>query len=271
MKFAPIQLIVVGFETIDRFEGKIMRELEELQQRGIIRVLDLLLVVKDKSGNLMSFEDSSVSASEAQELGTLLGRMVGLLERPPVTLEASSLAVADHDYGITAEDLQTVTSEIEPGTATGLLLVEHKWAAGFRDAVAAAGGHLMAQGFLTPEALLIVGQELQVVVEAQAAIEAAEAVKGHAILDALATVAAAETVKEAAIEEAAEMVVAAELVKTAVAADVIQTLIEASLIEEAATEHILETLVIAGLIEAGVLEQATAFAAQTGGSAADAV
>nr|HMQ55669.1 hypothetical protein [Anaerolineae bacterium] len=66
-------------------------------------------------------------------------------------------------------------------------------------------------------------------------------------------------------------VVAAELVKTAVAADVIQTVIEASLIEEAATEHVLETLVIAGLIEAGVLERATAVAAQTDGSAADAV
>ena len=52
----------------------------------------------------------------------------------------------------------------------------------------------MMQGFLTPEALLMVGQELEAMAEAEAAIEVAETIKGAAMFDALITVAEAESV-----------------------------------------------------------------------------
>lgn len=59
-----------------------------------------------------------------------------------------------------------------------------------------AGGVPLVQGFLTPEALMMLGAEVAAVVQAENTIERAQAVEGAAILEALATVEAAEQVKQ---------------------------------------------------------------------------
>jgi uncharacterized membrane protein len=270
MEFAPVQMIVVGFDSIDKFKGDIMLELQELGRRGVIRILDLMFVMRDEDGKIVAFEESNLDESEEVAIGALLSKMVGMSDEAQAAVEVGAMAISDHDFGMTAEDIQAVADQIEPGTATALLLIEHRWAAGFRDAVQSAGGRMVAQGFITPQALVMVGKEMEAMVDALNAIETAQAVKGMAMIDALATVAAAEQVKEAAIEEAAETVMAAEMVKTAVAADILKTLVEASIIEEAVTQHVLETLATAGLIEAAALREATDIVTQAEAVAAQA-
>ncbi|MEZ4715291.1 MAG: hypothetical protein R2851_04280 [Caldilineaceae bacterium] len=88
---------------------------------------------------------------------------------------------------MTAADIAAIAADLEPGTAVGMLLFEHVWAAKFKYAMRSTGGVPIAQGFLTPEALFMVGKEVQAIVEAEAVIEIADAVKGAAMLDALAT------------------------------------------------------------------------------------
>ena len=39
----PLQLLVIGFETTERFRGDIARELRDLRGRGLVRVLDARL------------------------------------------------------------------------------------------------------------------------------------------------------------------------------------------------------------------------------------
>ena len=85
-------------------------------------------------------------------------------------------------------------------------MFEHTWAIPLAAAIRRAGGVPLAQGFVTPEALVMVGEELNAIAEAETAIEVSEIVKSAAILDTLAT-----------LEEA-------EAIKTAIAADVLRTL-----------------------------------------------
>ena len=66
MNIGPIQLIALGFERTDKFKGRIMRELEEIKSRGVIRVLDLLFVMKDENGDIVAFEDTDLSPEEAR-------------------------------------------------------------------------------------------------------------------------------------------------------------------------------------------------------------
>ena len=273
MNVGPLQLVVIGFERTDRFKGEIMRELEALRTGGVIRVLDLLFVMKDEAGDVLAFEDTDLTPEEEAEYGALIGGMIGLgaaVAEGTASIEAGALAVADNDYGLTVDDIRQISAQIEPGTAAGILLVEHKWAAGFKQAVREAGGRMLAQGFLTPEALLMVGQELQAIVEAEAAIEVAEAVKGAAMLDALITVAEAKEIKEAAVEEAAEVVVAAEMIKTAAAAEAVRALIVAGMIEDAAAQEAIEALVAAELVEEAAFEEAADAVAQAEAIAAEA-
>jgi len=259
----PIQFLVVGFESNDKFRGEILKELDELRLRGTIRLLDLLFVMKDTNGEIMAFEETDLSAEEEAEYGAMIKAMIGLgAGQGSDEAVASAVAMSDHDYGITAEDVLQVADQIELGTSAGILLIEHRWAIGLKTAIRNAGGHPLMQGFLTPEALFMVGKELEAIVEAEAAIEMADAVKGAAMLEMLATVAAAEAIEEAAIEEAVEVVAEAEIIKTMAAAEAARALIVAGLIEEAAAQEAIDALVVAGLIEAAAVEEAADAVAQ---------
>lgn len=273
MDIGPIQVVVIGFERTDRFKGEILRELDALRLSGMIRLLDLLFVMKDTDGSIVALEDSDLSEAEALEYGALIGNLIGLSAAGSTGdgIAAEALATAEHDYGLSVADVQQLATEIAPGTAAGIMLVEHRWAAGFKYAVREAGGRMLAQGYLTPDALLMIGKEVQAIVEAEATIELAEAVKGAAVLDALITVAEAESVKDAAVAEAADTVVAAEMIKASAAAEAVRALIVAGMIADAAAEEALDALVAADLIKAEALASAVTEAAQEQAGAAAAL
>jgi uncharacterized membrane protein len=244
MSVGPIQMLVVGFGEEAEFKGEILDELERLSNRGLIRVIDLALLRKDSDGDLSLVEVSGLSEEEEVEFGAVIGGLVGLgaagEEGAIVGAIAGAEAAAEQELGITADVLADFADDLEPDTAVGVLLFEHTWAARLRDLIRANDGFPLMQGFLTPEVLLMVGEELNAVREMEDTIALAQAVEGAALLDALATVEAAETVK------------------TAVAADVVRTLIVAGLIEDAAAQEAVDTLVAAELIEEAALAEASA-------------
>jgi uncharacterized membrane protein len=275
MMIGPMQLIAIGFESNENFRGDILRELDEVNNRGVIKLLDLLFVIKDQDGEVTSLEMSDLTEAEEIEYGALIGGLMGLgaggAEGATGGMEAGILAAAENSIGLTAEDVQRLADDLEPGTSAAILLIEHTWAVGLKAALKAAGGHPLMQGFLTPEALLMVGQELEAITEAEAAIEAAEAIKGAAMLNALIAVAEAETIEEAAMEEAAEVVAEAEAIKNVAAAEAARALIVAGLIEEAAAQDAIDVLVAADLIEETAVEEAADVVAQAEAVAAEAL
>ena len=249
MAVGPIQVIVFGFETTEKMRGEALRELANLRGRGLIRVVDLSAVKKDASGAVTRFEHSDLTPTEQAEFGAFIGLLIGAgaareAGGAPLT-SGSALEAVEKTIGLNLADLNGVIDTLQPGQAAAILVVEHTWAIGLRDAVRNAGGVPLAQGFLSPEALIMVGRELEAMAEAEQAIEVSQVIKGAAMLDAL-----------MAVEQAVEVVEAAEQVKTAVAADVLRTLIVADLIEEAAMQEAVDALVTAGLIEAAAAEEA---------------
>jgi hypothetical protein len=50
-----------------------------------------------------------------------------------------------------------VLEEIPNGSAAALVLIEHHWAVGLRDAVARAGGFRVSDGFISPLDLIGIG------------------------------------------------------------------------------------------------------------------
>ncbi|MDM8533027.1 hypothetical protein QUF63_17840 [Anaerolineales bacterium HSG25] len=248
MQIGPIQILVIGFESNDKFTGEIMRELELIRGRSVIRVLDLLFVMKDEVGNITTYQNNDLNDEEELEIGVVISRMMGLKESSQAEhgLEEALLAA---NYGITQADIVDLSNQIEPGSSAGVLMIEHTWALGLKDAIINAGGRMLSQGFLTRDAMMMIGAELQATAEAETSIEMAEAVKGAALLDVLCTVAKAKEIEEAAIDDATEAIVAAELVKTALSADVIRTLIVANLLEDSAAEEAIIALIEAGLID----------------------
>jgi uncharacterized membrane protein len=242
MSFGPVQVILFSFDRTDQFRGEVLEELRSLRGRGLIRLLDLFLALKDASGEIVAVELNDLSEQESVEFGRLVGKLLGVSSVSAGELAASAveniLAAASESAGLDHQDLRQVVEELPPGKAFGVLMFEHTWAIPLRDAIRRAGGMPLTQGFITPEALLMVGEELRMIAEAERSLEVAEIVKSAAILDTLAT-----------LEEA-------DAIKTAIVADVVRTLAVANLIEETAIAEAIETLAATGLLEAKYLDAA---------------
>ncbi len=246
MTVGPIQLIALGFEEFTP-TGKILPALDAAAASGAIRLVDLQFVGKDANGDVTALEMTSLSEDEEVEFGAVIGGLIGAgmagEEGMVVGALEGALAAAEHSYGLTAADVHDIASELAPGDAAALLMIEHTWAIDFRDAVIDAGGVMLGQGFLTPGTLILIGAELEAQAAALAAIEEAAAV-----------VAISEAIEEEAVLEAAEAVILSEAIQEEAARRAVNALVAADLIEEAAIEEAASVLAAALAIEEAASE-----------------
>jgi hypothetical protein len=239
----PLQLLVVGFETTEHFDGQIAREIRYLRGRGLIRVLDARLLSRGEDGALTE-----------TDLNQIIGEPAGSEWRPAAHLFGfngagnGAGALTPERYAQTAgfeiEDLRRLTDEIGRGQHAAVVLVEHLWASHLRELVRERGGLLVAQGMLTPEVMAIVGEELQAKADAEAAIELAEAARGAALLDALKTLTAEE-------REGPQSPAAA-------AAAVVEALVDAGHVHRAEASQAIDALAERGIVERALLHGAAA-------------
>jgi hypothetical protein len=122
MGVGPVEYIVVGFPG-NRFHGAIAPELAKLIDNETIRVLDLLFIGKDVSGEVVFFEFDQLD--ELTPFADLEGEVGGVLGQ---------------------DDIDYVAASLEPGMSAALLVWEDRWAAPFADAVRESGGVLLEGG-----------------------------------------------------------------------------------------------------------------------------
>ena len=160
MTIGPVQLIVLGFPEPD-FHGGIIEELERLRASDTVRVIDALAVHKDGDGEIEVAHLSNLSKEEAVELGTVVGALIGLGIEGEEGLDAGAAAgasaAADGVRVFSDEQAWDVLEEIPNGSAAALVLLEHRWAIPLRDAIAAAGGFRISDGFISPLDLVEIG------------------------------------------------------------------------------------------------------------------
>jgi hypothetical protein len=249
-ELGPIQLLVIGFPRTDLFKGEVLDELAALEDRGTIRVLDLLYVEKIGEDELIVLEIEDLGA-EAASFGGVLSAFLGLDGAEPSSRGALDAAVGGEVFGLSGEQARASLASMDVGTAAGIILIEHIWAIHFRDAARRAGGYPVLQGFLTPEAVLMVGEETRAIRDAAVAVEIAEIIEGAALLDAVEAVASAAVVaaaSEATAVEALEQTTAVEAYATARA---VRALIAAGIIEQYAAAEAISALRDAGLLLPG--------------------
>ena len=131
-ELGPVDYLVVEFPG-NEFKGEILPELADLVQRGIVRVLDLVVIKKEEDGSFEAFEFGDPDFGPLGEVRELETQLADLLSEDDVTAVAQTL---------------------EPGSAAGLLVYENLWAAPFASAVRRAGGQLVANGRIPVQALL---------------------------------------------------------------------------------------------------------------------
>ena len=158
----PVQMLVLGFEG-DHFTGEILPELRRLKDADVIRMIDLLFVRKDATGDIVSLHVSDLSPEEALEFGALAGALIGLGAAGGEGLEAGAelgAAALEDGHAFSDDEVWHVADAIPPGTAAAIALIEHRWAIPFRDAVARAGGTALADEWIHAADLVAAGQAI---------------------------------------------------------------------------------------------------------------
>jgi uncharacterized membrane protein len=177
MAVGPVQLIVLGF-THPNFQGEVLSELERLRDSDTIRVIDALAVSKDADGDVAILKMDNLTRDERIELGAKIGALIGIGAAGDDEEAVEEMAMAGAALGaeegiemFNEEEVWDVVEEIPNDTAAALLLIEHHWAVGLRDAVARAGGFRISDGFVSPIDLVEIGAMTREDAEAHALVE----------------------------------------------------------------------------------------------------
>jgi uncharacterized membrane protein len=129
-----VDWIVVEFPG-SRFNGEVAPAITELVDKGLIRVLDLLIIKKDEDGEFEVFEAGDLDDSELGELRRSEAELAMILSE---------------------QDVIDLTETIEPGSSAAVLVWENLWAAPVAAAIRHAGGQLVASGRIPTQAVLAV-------------------------------------------------------------------------------------------------------------------
>ena len=131
-ELGPIDFVIVEFPKGQaNFTGEMVDELVKLVEAGTIRVVDMLILVKDDEG--------AVEAMELSDLDDL-----GALE----TIEAELAEL------LAEEDVVNLAAAMDPGSTAGILIYENLWAAPFASAARRSGGQLIANGRIPIQAII---------------------------------------------------------------------------------------------------------------------
>jgi uncharacterized membrane protein len=161
MNLGPVQILVIGFDG-GTSVGAIHAELDRLRGDGTIRMIDVIAVRKNDQGMLERFDHTDLDAAESQELGALVGALIGMgadgVEGARTGAELGAALAAED----TEDDQESwyVDDTIPPGWTAVVALVEHRWAIGLRDEIRRANGDLLAEGWVHPSDLIAVGESL---------------------------------------------------------------------------------------------------------------
>ena len=160
VEFGPIQIVVLGFPDVNKLKGDMLREIFKLSEAGIIRLVGLSTIVKDEQGNVESSaaQISGLSDEERTKLGAAVGALIGY---GAAGMEGAEIA-AQEEYGLSREEIRELIAEDMPnGTAASLLLVEHLWAKDLIEVIRYQDGVVLANGIISPSALVDLGSELE--------------------------------------------------------------------------------------------------------------
>ena len=122
VELGPVDIVVIGYPADAPMTGEAVPLMLDLVERGIIRVLDVMFVVKEADGTFSGFEASGLDERGVGDLKEFEGASSGLLGE---------------------DDVATAADAIEPGTAAVMIVYENRWAGPFVAAVRRNGGVLL--------------------------------------------------------------------------------------------------------------------------------
>jgi hypothetical protein len=131
-ELGPVDYLIVEFPAgQSNFTGEMAEELARLVDAGTIRIIDILILVKDADGSVEAMELSDIpNLGPLQQIEAQLAEMLA------------------------EEDVVNLAAAMDPGSTAGVLIWENLWAAPFAAAARHSGGQLIANGRIPIQAII---------------------------------------------------------------------------------------------------------------------
>ena len=126
----PVQVLVVGFEA-PSFSGEVLAELARLRDRGVVRLVDILLVERGEDG---TFEILEPPPGSDPDLGQIAAEILGGGEE----------SAGDESLSET----WSLADAVPRGGVAAIALIEHLWAEPLVAAIGRAGGRPLGELWL---------------------------------------------------------------------------------------------------------------------------
>jgi hypothetical protein len=123
LELGPVDIVVIGFPPDAPRTGEAVPIFVDMVDRGVIRVLDVLVIQKDTDGKVARLEIAELGGEVLESLVVFDGARSGMLSEDDAALAGEAL---------------------EPAEAAVLICFENAWAAPFVTAVRRNGGQLLA-------------------------------------------------------------------------------------------------------------------------------
>jgi uncharacterized membrane protein len=133
----PVDFLVIMFPG-NKFNGKIAPELSRLERSGIIKVIDLLMVMKDSAGE--------VKTIELRNLGGEVG-------------EAFKTFSHNIKEWLSLDDIEEIGSMLPNNSSAAALLIENTWALRFKEELLNSDAQLVTQGRIPDEMVMAAMKE----------------------------------------------------------------------------------------------------------------
>ena len=146
MTIGPLEFVVIGCKG-HTFTSEIVPELNAIQQKGLIRVVDLSFVRKDSNGTVSVLEVHDLNDEELALFDPIKEDLMGLF---------------------TPEDIARLTGVIPPDTSAVIVLLEHAWLVRLSEGLNRANATLLAGGMVPPAAMERLEAELKALQEQSA-------------------------------------------------------------------------------------------------------
>jgi len=147
MPYGPVDFLALELKT-DQLRGEGMDALLNLVENKIIRIIDLVIILKDEDGN-----------HAVLEMEELAPNMLAVFD--PLEVEISGI--------IQVEDIEMIAEAMENNTTAALMLFENLWAIKFAEAVTRASGRMLMYDRIPYE---VVNEMLEMFAQAESAAEA---------------------------------------------------------------------------------------------------
>ena len=128
----PVSYLVVEFPG-NKMTGEGLAALVDLVDRGLVRVLDLVFVMRDTDGSITAMELRDIDGDGELDLTVFEGASSGLLG---------------------PSDLDQAGSVLEEGASAAILVFENTWAIPFVRGIRNGGAEVIAAGYIPHDDLV---------------------------------------------------------------------------------------------------------------------